>query len=149
MTDSGRIYGAAIRMLSQREHSEAELLKKLSRKFAGADKEQLQKMTAELKADGLLSDERFAESLIRSRTGRGYGPYYIRRELSEKGIDSGLAEQLLAQAEIDWVALARGVVSRRHPNAQADESAWGKAIRFLQRRGFSNDLVLRAVGDRP
>ena len=147
--DSGKVYGAAIRMLSQREHSQAELVRKLGRKFSGVDTELLQNVVAGLKADGLLSDERFAESLIRSRTGRGYGPYYIRRELSEKGIESSLAEQLLAQAEVDWVELARVVVHRRHPDARADEGAWAKAIRFLQRRGFSNDLVLRAVGDRP
>ena len=70
--------------LSRREHSSEEILKKMSRKVESKD--MLLDSINELIEDGLLSDERFAESYFQSRKNRGYGPLRIRNELKQRGV---------------------------------------------------------------
>ncbi len=136
-------------MLSLREHSEAELTGKLRLKFKSLPPAMLAEVIADLKSSDLLSDQRFTEILIRSRTTRGYGPYYIRRELSAKGVAAGLIERQFDETGTDWLQVARELVERRHEHAGVNADAWARAVRFLQRRGFSGDLVSKAVGERP
>jgi regulatory protein len=150
--DSGReskAYNSAIRMLGLREHSEAELAGKLRRKFSKLPPSAIEEIVDRLKGSDLLSDARFTEIMIRSRTSRGYGPYYIRRELASKGVAAELAEQQLGLVETDWQRLATELVARRHRNVAEDAKAWAKAVRFLQRRGFGGELVAKAVGKQP
>lgn len=140
-------------MLGRREHSVAELRKKLQQKHRDLDPQALNGMLEGLQQDGLLSDERFAEILIRSRINRGYGPIYIRQELTTKGIDSELVavvlEQTVEEQGIDWLQLAQELVQRRHPQANQDPAAWQKGARFLARRGFSSNLVIKALPEQP
>ena len=49
-------------------------------------KEMLLDSIKELIEDGLLSDERFAESYFQSRKNRGHRPLRIRNELKQKGV---------------------------------------------------------------
>jgi regulatory protein len=148
-----RAYHTAVRLLGRREHSVTELRNKLRQKHRDLDQSTLERLLETLQQDRLLSDERFAETLIRGRLNRGYGPVYIQQELNSKGIDPELAETLLEQAKeenaLDWLTLARELVERRHPNAGEDSASWHKAARFLARRGFSSNHVIRALGDRP
>jgi len=148
-TESNEALQAAIRMLGRREHSEAEVRQKLTRNFRALGTDALDDIAATLIRDGYLSDDRFAESLVRSRVAKGYGPYYIRRELAMKGIRQDLVAQYLDGADIDWQDVATRIVERRHADAFNDADAWVKAARYLQRRGFSGELVVKAVGARP
>lgn len=144
-----KAHSAAVRMLGQREHSCAEIRQKLRRKFSALEVSCIESLIEEFVERGWLSDQRFAEVLVRSRANRGYGPYYIRRELATKGIDDTQAESALESAEIDWYESAVGLIGRRFPEAGCDLQVWEKAARFLQRRGFSGDVVRKALGARP
>ena len=164
-----KLWGSALDMLSRREYCEKELTSKLGRKFAGhkvsvannvaqlgaADNppidfdEALLQVLAQLKDQGLLDDKRFTQSLIRSRVNRGYGPYYIRQELRQKGVGASLAEQELDDYGVDWHNIAEQICLRRYPQAQASKQEWGRAARFLQRRGFSSEVVTAAAGAIP
>lgn len=146
---TAKAYNTAIRILGQREHSEVELRAKVVRKVRELPPQALDEVVAELKQLDLLSDRRFAETLIRSRISRGYGPYYIRQELGQKGINAELAAQLMDEAGVDWLDQAITLVQRRHPEAAEDLKMWSKAARFLQRRGFSAEVVTKALGPRP
>lgn len=146
---TARALAAALRMLGQREHSEQEVRSKLSRKLPEIADRQIDAVVVELVENGWLSDTRYAESLIRRRLSRGYGAHYILRELSSKGIDADTAEDCLEASAPDWHALARDLVERRHPDAARSLSSWERAARFLQRRGFGADVVVRALGERP
>ncbi len=136
-------------MLGGREHSEAELRTKLVRRYPGLTQSHLDELIEELQALNLLSDVRFTETLIRSRIAKGYGPYYIARELAAKGVSKSLAQEHLERMDTDWFELAQSLVERRHPGASLVEADWSKAIRFLQRRGFAGQVISAAVGDRP
>ena len=136
-------------MLGAREHSEQELRSKLQRRYVSQSGEQLDTLIAELKELNLLSDTRFTESLIRSRAGKGYGPYFIQQELASKGVHKTLIASQLETADVDWLSSAQDLVQRKFPDAAKDEVIWAKAIRFLQRRGFAGQTIKSALGGRP
>ncbi len=136
-------------MLGGREHSEQELRSKLQRRYANQSDDQLDALISELKELNLLSDERFTESLIRSRVGKGYGPYFIQQELASKGVNKALIASQLEIADVDWLGSAEDLVERKFPDAANDEVIWAKAIRFLQRRGFAGQTVNSVLGGRP
>ena len=147
--DLEKAFNSAIRMLSRREHSETEVQTKLKQKFKTLTSADIEEIVSRLKNAGLLSNERFAEILIRSRVARGYGPFYIHQELAMKGIPNDLSVQLFEQADVDWQWVANNLVERRHADASENPQAWAKAARFLQRRGFNADIVAKALGAQP
>jgi len=124
----------AIGLLARRDHSRAELLRKLTvRGFAVADAEAL---LDRLEAQRLQSDARFAECYARMRSDRGYGPQRIRAELRERGVAAELVEQQLADlARVDsriddvWRRKFAGRLPR-------DYRERARQMRFLQQRGF-------------
>ena len=103
-------------------------------------------VVAGLRDRHLLDDERYAGHFVEYHRQRGQGPERIRRDLAAAGVASALADAALA-AVGDWVAVARGVRSRRFgatPPANWQEK--GRQARFLQYRGFSNDHIRSALG---
>src|SRR5690554_546207 len=92
--DIGEIREAALRLLARREHSVAELSRKLLQR--GWREPEAEATIARLAAENLQSDQRFAESYARSRAARHYGPLRIRAELAERGIDRDLASRAVA-----------------------------------------------------
>jgi len=144
-----KAYHSALRMLARREHTVAEIQTKLQGKFSDLTDGELSDLSDTLVGDGYLSDARFAETLIRSRIARGYGPCYIRRELFTKGISALLINQQMSIQHTNWEQLASDLVERRHPQAACHDQAWEKAARFLQRRGFDAECVVKTLGQRP
>lgn len=140
-----RVEAAAVRLLARREHSRAELERKL--KTRGAPPELVAEALAGLAGRKLQSDDRYAESLVTSRIGRGQGPVRIRRELSEQGIDAAGIEAALAASDPDWFALARETRRRRFgAEAPAEWKERARQARFLEYRGFSGEQIRHALG---
>jgi len=101
---------------------------------------------AQLVEDGLQSDVRFADAFVRSRINQGKGPAKIRADLREKGVNDGVAEDGIREAEQDWYALAVEVRLKKF-GAERPEDFKEKArqMRFLQSRGFDQDQIQAAV----
>ena len=74
--------------LSRREHSSKEIYQKMSRRVESI--EMLMAVIEGLEQDGLLSDERFAESYFQSRKRRGFGPLRIKNELIQRGVNENI-----------------------------------------------------------
>ena len=139
-------YEAAIKLLARREHSRLELARKLDRK--GHDAEAVTEALDAAEAEGLLSDERFAESYARARQEKGYGPVRIRAELRERGVTAELAGRCLEALDADWRALAGAVREKRFGAGKPREAAErARQSRFLQYRGFDADLVRRLLDE--
>lgn len=137
---------AAIGLLARREHSTKELRHKLLTK--GHEPEDVEQCLAELKAEGLLSDERFAEAYARMRSERGYGPQRIRAELAERGVDESLITLGLEAVERDWFELAAEVRLKRFgPGVPADFKERARQMRFLQYRGFEHSQIRSACDE--
>jgi regulatory protein len=96
----------------------------------------------DLQAEGLQSDPRFAEAFVRMRQRRGYGPFRIRRELSDRGIRDDVAAQVLKAKSAEWMDQMRAVRRKKFGNRMPttyEERA--KQARFLQYRGFTLDQI--------
>ena len=140
------VEAAAVGFLARREHSRAELTRKLAAR--GAPPDIVETVLDDLVRRKLQSDARFAESLVASRAGRGQGPARIRRELAEHGIDPVVADEALEACGEDWRALAREVRRRKFGSGMPGE--WkerARQMRFLEYRGFTGEQIRAALGD--
>jgi len=95
----------------------------------------------ELAAAGLQSDQRFAESFVRQRVGRHYGPRRIRAELEQRGVDSSQAAAAIENPEIDYFEIAAEYYRKKYGIADSALSYAERARRSqaLYRRGFDSD----------
>lgn len=143
--DSKRsIKGWAIALLARREHSQKELVTKLSRKFS--DVEEIKKEIESLAALGLQSDERFVENFIRAKKSQGKGPSFIKQDLRQRGVSEYLIASYVYDNDDDWMQLAQDVYDKKFgdvPVEDAKEKA--RRIRFMVSRGFSPDMVFRII----
>jgi regulatory protein len=138
------VEAAAVRLLTRREHSRAELARKLGAR--GAPAELVEQVLDALAAQRLQSDDRYAEALLTSRIGRGQGPVRIRRELAEKGVAAAQIDAALEACEADWFELARETRRRRFgADAPGDWTERGRQARFLEYRGFSGEQIRHAL----
>ena len=102
----------------------------------------------DLAAQGLQSDERFAEAYVNQRVERGYGPLHIRAELRERGIDGALAARWLDDVDRPWGEILGQVLAGRFGAAPAaDRKEVARRARYLERRGFPADLIRRRLFD--
>ena len=126
---------SALDLLARREHSYAEMLRKLRQRGASVDMAEIE--LERLQENGLLSDERFCEAYVRSRSQRGYGPQRLREELRQRGVSEALIERELSSTERDWPALARAAFAKRFPEGPASEiKERARQQRFMHYRGF-------------
>lgn len=133
----------ALRLLGRREYARREMAERLAR--WGATNEQATRVLDGLQADGLLSEQRYAESWIRTRLDRGDGPRRLRYALAQVGLDESLIEQALPKNE-DWAARLEAT-RRRHFGAPApvDWPEWARQARYLERRGYPPELIRRRL----
>ncbi len=133
----------ALRLLARREHSLAELARKL--RTYGGPEEELEALLEDLSRLRLLSDERYAESRAHALS-RKYGAARIAHELRAKGLGKELAEQASGAARATELERAREVWRRKFRVAPKTREERAKQMRFLQSRGFSFDAIRAAIG---
>ena len=134
--------GRALRLLGGREHSRAEL----ERKLAKHEEEdgQLPRLLDDLQAKGFISEERVVESVLHRRAPR-LGAGRIRQELQAKGLDADVVQQAVQQLRSTELARAREVWRRRFGVLPADAVQRAKQARFLTARGFGGEVVRRVL----
>jgi regulatory protein len=135
---------AAVTRLARRDFASGELAARLQED--GYPAEAVAAVIADLTADRILDDARFATQYVAYHADRGQGPRRIAMDLSARGVAPLHIEAALAAGK-DWAALAREVRTRRFgltPPATWAEKA--KQGRFLQYRGFSSDHIRSALG---
>lgn len=136
---------AAMELLARRDHSVQELHTKLARRFSSAV-ELIAAEVAKLEQQGLQSDRRLAQNLLRSRVNKGQGPAKIKAELRGKGLSDAVIEDTLLQSDADWENLVREVACKRFGDSPpVDQRERAKRVRFLQQRGFSFEQISLVV----
>ncbi|MBL8330003.1 MAG: recombination regulator RecX [Rubrivivax sp.] len=140
--------GRALRYLAQREHSRAELARKLARhaeaEDADAAQAQINLALDELAAAGLLSDARAAESVLMAQ-GRRYGSRRLKQVMQGKGLAPELVSHTLQQARATEFERAQEVWRRRFGATPADAAEHARQARFLLARGFDTDVIRRLL----
>ena len=134
----------ALLYLSQREHHRAELKSKLLRSKAH-NETSVEAVLDRLEAEGVLSDMRYIESFITSRSTRLYGPMRIKMELLLKKLDPESVEQILAETTTDWQHNARICLRKKFPNKAENSQELAKQRRFLWQRGYSEEMIRNAL----
>ena len=134
--------GRALRLLSQREHSRAELVRKLSphEEVPG----ELVQVLDDLHAKGFIDEARVLESVVNHRASK-LGNGRIKQELQAKG----LAPESVAQAMLDLkdseFARAQNIWQKKFGTPATDANERAKHYRFLLTRGFSSEVVRKVV----
>jgi len=138
----------ALRFLAIREHSRLELSRKLSRYLGeGEATDALDVLLDDLERDGWLSDQRFADQWVASRSNR-FGDARIRQELRARGVDADKASPPLKANALENSEHARALeLWRRRYGGEAavDLNERARQARFLMQRGFSGEVVSRIV----
>lgn len=132
----------AIRLLARREHTRAELVRKLA---ALGTREEIDSVITELQASNLQSDSRAAESYVRNHSAR-LGASRLRQDLKTRGVAGELIEAQLDRGVLpDELERARAVWARKFSAAPSDARDWARQARFLQGRGFASDVIRRLL----
>jgi regulatory protein len=145
-----KLRNKALRMLTTREHSREELMRKLAqakarnaRRFAETHdrdtereaKDNIESLIDQLAAQGWQSDERYADALVRRLTGQA-SRRYIADKLAQVGIKKEVSSLALESLEQDDREIARLLWERRFGAAPQSDKERQRHIRFLLSRGF-------------
>lgn len=138
--------GRALRLLSGREHSRAELQRKLS--AHETEPGELAKALDELEAKGFINEQRVLESVVHQRSVK-LGAARVRQELQAKGLNPEAVAQAVADLQGTEQARAHEVWRKKFGEPPRDAAEHGKQMRFLLTRGFNADAVRRVVRGAP
>jgi regulatory protein len=135
----------ALGYLARREHSRAELRRKLAPHAESSDR--LERLLDDLEAKKLLSDRRFTEVMARSRAER-FGAARVRQELKAHGISDPLVREAVGELARTELQRAREVWRKKFDAPPADAAERARQMRFLAQRGFNAEVIRRVVGGR-
>lgn len=156
----------ALRLLSMREYSRKGLAAKLEESAARmlkfqtptGDSEvlepviplttQIEAVLDDFEARGWLSDQRFAEALVRRRSER-FGTRKIQDELAQAGVDSAKTIDLLRNLKETEYQRAHDLWLRKFGALAIEQKERARQYRFLASKGFSSDVVSKVIAGRP
>jgi regulatory protein len=131
---------AATNLIARRPRSVAEIQLSLRRK--GVEEAQIAHIVARLQEAELLDDEAFAHYWVDQReTFKPRSPQALRQELMQKGVDSRIIEQVLAQLDVADSARRLAVQRARRWTQLSYEEYSEKMMRFLRGRGFQYEII--------
>ena len=134
--------GRALRLLAGREHSRAELERKLA-----AHEEtpgQLAQVLDELQAKDFISEARVIESVLNRRAGR-FGASRIKYELLNKGLAAEAVASAVDSLKGSELERAQGIWRKKFDAPAPDAAGRARQMRFLAARGFGGDVIRRVV----
>jgi regulatory protein len=134
----------AMRFLARREHSRAELKRKLAPRAAEAD--DVEAILDDLAKRGWLSDVRFAELTARAKA-RRFGPAKVAHFLRSRGVDEESIAAGVAAAGVEACASMQAIWASRFKELPTGEKERARQVRFLQGRGFALDDIFRFMKD--
>jgi regulatory protein len=135
----------SLRLLTQREHSRAELAVRL--RDDGYPPSAVEDTLQALVRSGLVDDVRFADAWAHSRARQGYGRRRIATELAQRGVSEDVASAALdAACSDDEVRRARALLRGAVPH---DRKQRDRALRRLLARGFEFPVALQALDSSP
>lgn len=134
--------GRALRLLSGREYSRAELMRKLHsfEEESGA----LALVLDELQAKDFINEQRVIESVVHRRAAK-LGTARIKQELQAKGLNPEAVTEALTDLKVTERERAQEVWRKKFGAPPVDAQTAAKQMRFLASRGFGADVIRRVV----
>lgn len=138
----------AINILARRDHSCAELKKKL--RSRGFNQQAITDTIKTCERLGYLNDARFTESYINQLERKGHGINAIRHKLFSRGVSSEIIDIHLRDHhnDIHQLNLCRQVLAKkieRNHNGKASVDQIPKLNRFLYSRGFEGHIIKKTI----
>lgn len=134
--------GRALKYLAAREHSRVELTRKLAPHAESP--EQVAQVLDELEAKGLLSAQRFADSVLHRKAAR-FGAARVQAELTQHQLPDDIARSAVQSLRETEFERAHALWLRRFGQPPSDVQDKARQMRFLAGRGFSGEVVRRVV----
>lgn len=134
--------GRALRLLAGREHSRAELEKKLAPHEA--EPGELQRALDDLQAKGFIDEQRVVDSVLHRRATR-LGAGRVKQELQAKGISAEAVAEAVEGLRGTELKRAREVWRKKFGEPATDPAGRAKQMRFLASRGFGTEAIRRVV----
>jgi regulatory protein len=140
-----RALARCYRHLGQREHSAAELRRRLVR--AEIEPDVIEEALAIVTEQGYLDDARYTRLLVEDRRSlNGWGAERIRERLRRAGIERELIDQALSDSgHASERAAATAMLQRRWPRPPADDRERQRAFGQLIRMGYESDVAYDAL----
>jgi len=138
--------GRALKLLARREHTRAELARKLA--AHAEDPAELERVLDDFERRGWLSERRVVEQRVHTLRTR-FGARRIERDLIAKGVSDDAVSAALSDLKGGELDAAREVWRRkfsgRLPRTPAERA---KQARFMQGRGFDMDVIMRIINSK-
>ena len=131
-------YDRALGFLSRREYAERELFEKLVK--CELDRDVIRETLDRLKSENYLSDARYIEMIVRSKSNALYGPAYIRQYVARYAIDDLLLAEYLSDDYDAWSDSLEQLLDKQIRTRKIRSDAFSDQQKWLQcaaRRGFS------------
>jgi regulatory protein len=151
LLDAEGLWGYALKILGMRALSTGEVRDKLRRKAENA--EDIDGIISRLRDLGYLNDSRFAESYARARReGEGFGRMRVIRDLRQRRVAPGVAEQAVkgAFADADETEMIEAYLARKYRGKNLTEflqedKNLSSAFRRLRYAGFGTGPAIRVL----
>lgn len=141
--EPGNLRERALRLLARREHSRAELTRKLE--AAGFAGDEIASLLDDFEKRNWLSDQRFAESYIADHRARA-GSIKLAYDLRQRGVPTSIVDQLLSDSQESELERARDVWKKKFGTPPANAAEKTKHMRFMQSRGFTTGVIREIIG---
>ena len=143
-----KAYNSALRILTGRDHSKSELIRKLKQR--GFKPEDIEKAVSECERLDYINDERTAGLYINQMIRKGHGLNRIRHEMNKKGLKGQRIQNILSEIESDIDEAEGGerilVKNIKRFEREGDlKKRRDKIYRFLYARGFSPDTIRKLI----
>jgi regulatory protein len=142
--EPGELRERALRLLARREHSRAELARKLEQAgFVASDIDPLLDKFAE---KNWLSDHRFAESYVADHRARS-GSIKLAYELRQRGVPDSIIEAVISDNRDSELSRAREIWRKKFDAAPENAAETARQIRFMQSRGFTSEVIRQTLSN--
>ena len=141
-------FRTALRCLELRSYARSDLARRLARK--GHPRQAVEASLERAAALGLLDDEAYARSYVRTRAARGRGPSRLIRDLFAMGVQRSLIDRAIA-AEwpdgSDRTSMPQALATKRalQLGPLPRQTKRRRVLAYLARRGFSGREVTEIV----
>lgn len=142
--EPGDLRERALRLLARREHSRAELARKLGQ--AGFVQHDIEALLDEFEEKNWLSDRRFAESYVADHRARA-GSVKLAYDLRQRGVDEAVIEDVLGKNRDGELERAREVWKKYFDAPPINDKDKARQVRFLKNRGFGWDVIAQVIKD--
>ena len=147
-SSSKSAYNAALRILTRRDHSRYELVRKLKQR--GFSSEDIDHAVTACEKYDYIDDERTANVYIRQLKRKGYGKKRIQLELKKKGLKGDRILNILDESvsETEECEGAQRILTKNVKRFEREKDLQkrrDKIYRFLHTRGFSREVITKTI----